>query len=72
MEAASLKIRRVSLDALHADPSNARTHGPENLESITASLQRFGQAEPLVVQQSTGRVNSVGPSAMSSRWTSMT
>ena len=28
----------------------------ENLASIEASLQRFGQAEPLVVQKSTGRV----------------
>jgi DNA modification methylase len=51
-----LKIRRVPLGALHLDPANARVHGPENLEAIVASLRRFGQAEPLVVQQKTGRV----------------
>ena len=43
-----LVIRRVPLDALHLDPANARQHGDRNLEAITASLQTFGQAEPLV------------------------
>src|SRR5213594_1759723 len=52
----TLTIRRVPLDSLHLDPSNARTHGPENLEAIVGSLRRFGQAEPLVVQAGTGRV----------------
>jgi len=51
-----LTIRRVALDALIPDPANARTHGPENMDAITASLQRFGQAEPLVVHAGTGRV----------------
>jgi ParB-like chromosome segregation protein Spo0J len=51
-----LVIRRIPLDALHLDPANARQHGERNLEAITASLQTFGQAGPLVVQQSTGRV----------------
>src|SRR6185369_7551684 len=44
------------LDSLHLDPSNVRTHDARNLEAISASLTRFGQAEPLVVQQGTGRV----------------
>ena len=52
----SLVIRRVSLDTLHLDPSNARQHGDANMAAIQASLSRFGQAEPLVVQTSTGRV----------------
>lgn len=52
----TLTVKRVPLDALHLDPSNAREHGPENLEAIVSSLKRFGQAEPLVVQRSTGRV----------------
>ena len=52
----TLQIRRVPLDSLHLDPANARAHGPENLEAIEASLQRFGQAEPLVVHGATGRV----------------
>jgi DNA modification methylase len=54
--AGALRVRTVPLDSLHADPANVRTHGPQNLESIIASLKRFGQAEPLVVQQSTGRI----------------
>jgi len=53
---APLCIRRVLLDSLHLDPANARTHGERNLDSIRSSLQRFRQAEPLVVQKSTGRV----------------
>ncbi len=51
-----LIAKRVALDTLHQDPANARAHSPENLASIEASLRRFGQAEPLVVQASTGRV----------------
>ena len=52
----ALVIKRVSLDALHLDPSNAREHGQENMQAIVASLKKFGQAEPIVVQKSTGRV----------------
>ena len=52
----TLTVKRIPLEALHQDPANARQHGPENMDAITASLQRFGQAEPLVVQAKTGRV----------------
>ncbi len=52
----TLTTKRVPLSALHLDPSNARAHGPHNLESMEGSLRRFGQAEPLVVQAGTGRV----------------
>ncbi|MGH9362842.1 MAG: ParB N-terminal domain-containing protein, partial [Thermoanaerobaculia bacterium] len=52
----ALALRRVPLDSLHLDPSNARQHGAENLAAIEGSLRRFGQAEPLVVQKATGRV----------------
>jgi DNA modification methylase len=52
----ALTIRRVALEDLYADPANARAHPPENLSAIEASLRRFGQAEPLVVQAGTGRV----------------
>ncbi|MFY9344092.1 MAG: DNA modification methylase [Planctomycetota bacterium] len=51
-----LNIRTVPLDSLHLDPSNVRTHDTRNLDAISASLKRFGQAEPLVVQRQTGRV----------------
>ena len=52
----TLTIRRVPLGSLHADPANARLHDEHNLETIRASLARFGQAEPLVVHKRTGRV----------------
>ncbi|MBU1698616.1 MAG: ParB N-terminal domain-containing protein, partial [Candidatus Eisenbacteria bacterium] len=52
----NLNIKRVSIDSLHPDPANARTHDELNLDAISASLKRFGQAEPLVVQASTGRI----------------
>ncbi len=52
----SLTIRRVPLASLIPDPANARAHGEKNLEAIRASLARFGQAEPLVIQRSTRRV----------------
>ena len=52
----SLTIRRVPLASLVPDPANARAHGEKNLEAIRASLARFGQAEPLVVQRATRRV----------------
>ena len=52
----SLSIRRVPLAELLPDPANARAHGEKNLEAIRASLARFGQAEPLVVQRATKRV----------------
>ena len=45
----TLKIERVPLGSLHADPANARAHGPRNLEAIQASLARFGQVKPIVV-----------------------
>ncbi len=56
MATTSLTVRRLALDDLHLDVSNARTHGPENMDAIIGSLKRFGQAEPLVVQKSTHRV----------------
>ncbi len=53
---APLRVRRVSLAQLHHDPANARLHGSVNLDAISASLKRFGQAEPLIVQAGTGMV----------------
>jgi len=38
-----LLVRRVPLSSLVLDPANARAYGERNLESIVASLQRFGQ-----------------------------
>lgn len=52
----TLTIRRVPIADLVPDPANARTHGDENLDAIEASLRRFGQVEPLLVQAGTGRI----------------
>jgi hypothetical protein len=41
----------VSIDQLHHDPSNARKHGQKNLEAIKASLHKFGQRKPIIVQK---------------------
>lgn len=53
---AGLVIKRVAIDSLHPDPANARSHDERNLDAIRASLLRFGQREPLIVQAGTGRV----------------
>lgn len=47
---------RVKLADLREDPRNARQHGEANLSAIRASLQRFGQVEPLVVRAGTREV----------------
>jgi DNA modification methylase len=52
----TLTIRRVPLADLHPDPANVRLHDEKNLGTIKASLARFQQVEPLVVQKSTGRL----------------
>lgn len=48
-----LQTRRLPLEALIPDPDNPRLHDARNLEAIQASLARFGQVEPLVVQKGT-------------------
>ena len=42
-------IERVPVGDLRADPSNARDHDERNIEAIKASLTRFGQQKPIVV-----------------------
>lgn len=39
------------IDTLNLDPANARKHNEKNLQAIAASLSRFGQRAPLVVQR---------------------
>ena len=41
----------VSIDDLHADPSNVRRHGRKNLDAIKASFEQFGQRKPVVVRK---------------------
>ena len=53
---AGLHVRKVPLASLHPDPANARGHSEVNVAAISASLARFGQVEPLVVQAGTSRI----------------
>jgi hypothetical protein len=39
----------VPVDSLHLDPANVRRHPERNLDAIKASLARFGQQKPIVV-----------------------
>ena len=55
-QVAELKVKKVRLSTLTEDPANARKHDKRNMAAIAASLQRFGQVEPLVVQASTKQV----------------
>jgi hypothetical protein len=51
-----LQIRRASIEGLRLDPSNARLHDEANLTAIRASLQRFGQVEPLLINSATKQI----------------
>ncbi|MGD0387811.1 MAG: ParB/Srx family N-terminal domain-containing protein [Tepidisphaeraceae bacterium] len=44
-----MTIESVAIDSLSADPANPRKHGQRNLDAIAASLRRFGQQKPIVV-----------------------
>jgi hypothetical protein len=44
-----LRIERAAIADLSEDPANVRLHPQRNLEAIVASLRRFGQQKPLVV-----------------------
>ena len=43
------QVEWVSVDTISPDPANARRHGERNLDAIKASLRRFGQQKPLIV-----------------------
>jgi hypothetical protein len=49
--AEGLRHLALPVDALRHDPSNARKHDKRNIRSIAASLAKFGQRKPLIVQQ---------------------
>lgn len=44
-----MKVETVDIDFVMFDPANVRKHGERNLETIKASLARFGQQKPVVV-----------------------
>jgi ParB-like chromosome segregation protein Spo0J len=45
----TLTVESVPIGSIHIDPSNLRRHPERNLDAIKASLARFGQQKPLVV-----------------------
>ena len=49
--AEQLRHLAIPITSLVLDPSNARKHGDRNLEAIKASLAKFGQRSPVVVQR---------------------
>jgi len=44
-----MKIEKLLISSLSLDPSNVRKHSKKNLEAIKASLRKFGQQKPIVV-----------------------
>ena len=44
-----MKSESVKIDSISEDPANLRRHGERNIETIKASLKRFGQQKPIVV-----------------------
>lgn len=44
-----MRIDRVQVKTLTMDPANVRNHGDKNMKAIKASLSRFGQQKPIVV-----------------------
>ena len=44
-----LRVERMRIEQLSADPANARKHSDRNIDAIIASLRRFGQQKPIVV-----------------------
>ena len=52
----SLLPLSIPLSSVEPDPSNERTHSRQNLDSIRASLTKYGQREPIVVNRRTGMI----------------
>jgi ParB-like chromosome segregation protein Spo0J len=44
-----MKLTTIKISELSLDPSNVRKHGRKNLDAIKASLRKFGQQKPIVV-----------------------
>lgn len=49
--AEQLRPLAVPIDSVNPDAANARKHGEKNMAAIVASLSRFGQRAPIVVQR---------------------
>jgi DNA modification methylase len=51
-EALPMKLEKIKISELSCDPANARKHPDRNIETIVASLKRFGQQKPIVIDSS--------------------
>ena len=51
-----LRPLAVAIDAVSPDPKNARRHDEANLKAVRSSLKRYGQLQPLVVNEQTGLI----------------
>lgn len=47
-----MHIEKKLVSELSSDPANARKHGENNIATIVASLKRFGQQKPIVIDLS--------------------
>ena len=47
-----MQIERIEIAKLSGDPANARKHNEQNIATIVASLKRFGQQKPIVIDLS--------------------
>lgn len=45
----TFQTQTVSVSKLKHDPDNARKHSKQNIDAIAASLARFGQRKPIIV-----------------------
>ena len=46
-----MKTETIPIDLISSDPANVRRHPERNLDAIKASLRRFGQRRPIVVDR---------------------
>jgi len=46
-----MKVEMRSVESLLQDPANVRLHSRRNIDSIKASLLRFGQQKPIIVDE---------------------
>ena len=46
-----MNVETVKIDSLTFDPANVRKHDEKNLAAIKASLNRFGQQKPIVIDR---------------------
>jgi ParB-like chromosome segregation protein Spo0J len=46
-----MEVEKIEIAKLVGDPANVRKHGERNIQTIVASLHRFGQQKPIVIDK---------------------